>query len=137
MMTWRWDLWPASDCDALEWRFMELLVDLCWKIKQNRISGIIWHGNKYVNPNFKYRAQLSCILVCRASYRVSCIPCRLWQNSHLFRVFPGWDSPSTRFYLTNQRIAYNLPIDFNNWCTCVKWGYLYHFLLYMFIGCTC
>ncbi len=98
------------------------------------------------------------------SFHVSCILCRLWYSWHLSA--PKWDSPSAMCYLTNQWITYNLPIYiidahiywhisgvFPRWdspsahviwpinellITCqLKWGYLYNFQLYVFIGCTC
>ncbi len=56
---------------------------------------------------------------------------QLCNNWHLSAVFLTLDSLSAMCYL-NQGIA-NWP----NCCTGIKWSYLYHFLLYVFIGCTC
>ncbi len=39
---------------------------------------------------------------------------QLCNNWHLSGVFAGWDSPSAMCYLTNQWIAYKLPIDLND-----------------------
>ncbi len=75
---------------------------------------------------------LSQLLTCIVMYRVSCILGRLWHNWQLSvplppPCLPRSDSPSAMWYLTNQWIIYNLPIDIIN---ALSWAILTPFWVF-------